>query len=589
MPEVIHNQPASFEYNTSYDPLSEYDNNQEFVNLYLNLAEKFHLSPELARIGAAWGVDWQKILQTTATYTEDNSQIQWTAECLQTARDSAALALPIPRDTTEGKPTFRVQFAAHEAFYALAGTNGELYRKTLEGNGPRIVPNFEQIDHVFITLLDSYHRKLYPYNLDSTRVPQDPRHMPRNLQTDIEKCDEQQKIQLASFWFADCYYMRGVNDSNDMTINLSKLHEHHPEVFDFHYAMEQQPDYIEQLLLDYHLPVQHKQISRAWVENARRMVERYNGNPNVIFENFSTYENLVKRIANDHKGGGFIGFQKKMVSMLGYFYMTNGLTPYQNIPLPVDFHVMRMAISQQLITFEGMQSNVVPFEKTTDFLRSITFDFADHHSISQLDLCDVVWSYSREACVNSPTNSQNIIGRRQGRKTAWAPALTNAKEATSKQLSNYQQSCGICRLKNSCVHNVPSGRYYVSGEILWPDPKIHLDHPQSDLHHNGTLEDAQRPVLTPAAHHAIDLRDQYREQIAARRRAAIRTLAQSALFPLSPQEESAIATAMATTNGNPATSLSGKKIGFTNDEITQALGANPSPDELSAIRPYQIE
>lgn len=87
-----------------------------------------------------------------------------------TVRDSLIESAGIPIDSSEGRPTFRVQFAAHEALYTLAGDNGPQLRDLLEGNGPQIIPNFERIDHVFTTLLDSYERKLYPYNLDSTRL-----------------------------------------------------------------------------------------------------------------------------------------------------------------------------------------------------------------------------------------------------------------------------------------------------------------------------------------------------------------------------------------------------------------------------------
>lgn len=546
------------------------------------ISKRYGLDQDIADIGTEWARDWWYGVSGLAV--ED-----FTAQNICDIRDQALDGLPVPRDATEGRPTFRVRFAAQEALYEIAGDTGSQLRELLEGKEARIVPDFHKVDHVYTTLLDSYARRLYPFNQDSTRVPQDPRHMPRNLEMNVDECSEEQKIQLASFWFADCYYMRGINNSNDMTINLADLHEDYPEIFNLQHAMTLDPKYIEGLLLEYHLPVQHKQISKAWVENARRIVELYDGDPRKIFENFGTYENLIKRIANDHRGGGFIGFQKKMGSMLGYYYMSLRLVPYQNIPLPVDFHVLRNALSQGLIRYENLDEKSIPFEKTTDFLREVTFDFADHHDISQLALCDVIWLYSRAACVNSPTNSQKVVGKRQGRQTVWEPALTNAADASQKQLEAYQNSCGVCRLEPTCEHNVPSGRYYVSGQIHWPDPKLKLSTPQDDLHSIDTLQDAQKPVLAPNEEHAIDLRDKYRKEIEAKRVSLIRRLAQASFISLSSEDEERILAAIVESNGNTATSLSGKKFGFSDAEITLALGENPDPDELLAIRPYRAQ
>lgn len=566
-------------YNT---PDLYYDYDKNLVDIADMVADRFKLDPEIVAVGVQWARDWLYIIQ--------ESGAEFDKETLLHAQDIALDGLPVPRDHTEGRPTFRVRFAAKEALIAMSGDNGEIIREILDGKGSIIIPDFERIDQVITTLADSYERKLYPYNLDSTRVPQDPRHMPRNLELDVEKCDEQQKIQLASFWFADCYYMRGVNDSNDMTINLAKLYEDHPEIFDFKNAMNLQPKYVESLLLEYHLPVQHKAISKYWVENARRMIDRYDGNPMKMFENFGTYSELLKRGRNDHKGGGFQGFQKKMVSMLSYFYMATELIEYQNIPLPVDFHVMRMSLSNELIRFENMPaSGFVEFEKTADFLREVFFDLADHLDISQLDLCDIVWLYSRDACVNSPTNSQRIIGKRQGRSTVFAPAIDSADQATPEQIEAYDRSCGICRLRETCAHNVPSGRYYVAADIEWPDPKIHLHGNHHGLHDIETLENAQPPVSPPPNGHAIDIRDRNRSASRAKRLAVIRKLAHPPLVELGGKQKMAIADGIIDTPGDSRASLSGKKFVFTHQEVCEALGREPTTEEMLHLEPYMAQ
>lgn len=511
---------------------SEYvfDRSDTTLDIANEIAKTYELDPEIAQLGTEWARDWWYCLK-------DSGKMP-TRDTLLLARDVALDGLPVPRDSTEDRPTFRVQYAAQEALIAMAGDQGEHIRELLKGKGHRIVPNFERIDYVLTTLLATYDQKLWPYNLDSTRVPQDPRHMPRRpefIRTPEERTDDD-TLKLALFWFHDCYYMRGVNDSNDMTINLAELYENHPELFDPHSSQHLEPSFVESVLLDYHLPVQHKQISEFWVENAKRLVERYDGDPRKVFDDFGTYEELVRRTRNDFKGNGFQGFQKKMTSMLGYFYMINDIVPYQNIPLPVDFHVMRTSIETEMVSFPGFEGTI-DFERVTDFLRHMYYDFADHHSISQLDLCDVVWLYSREACVQSPSNSQTIIGKRAGRATVWAPAIEKPEDATPRQVEQYHNSCGsMCRLRHICTQNVPSGEYYVSGRIVYPNPKLHFEQLNQESLHQPTDLAAAQKGMRPTLEHAIDKRKVYRETDEQRRQAALRQLAQPALVTLTVEE-----------------------------------------------------
>ncbi len=566
------------------------DRTDQLETISTGIAETYGLDIGIARVGTEWARDWWYYLQ-------DTNEPEMTRDLLLQSREIALDGLPVPRDHTEHRPTFRVRYAAQEALARMAGEpQGSTIRQLLEEERPqadghkhRVIPDFKRIDDILNTLLDSYARKLWPFNLDSTRVPQDPRHMPRRpefTRSSEERSDEDNR-KLALFWFHDCYYMRGVNDSNDMTINLSQLYEDHSELFEPSYSQTLDPKHIERLLLEYHLPVQHKQISEFWVENARRLVADYNGDPRQIFDDFGTYEELVRRVRNDHKGGGFLGFQKKMTSMLGYFMMTNDLVPYQNIPLPVDFHVMRMSIETEMIRFPSIRGEAIKFDLSTDFLREIFYDFADRHDISQLDLCDVVWLYSREACVQSPTNAQKILGRRAGRATVWVPAISSPSEASHQQIEAYQAACGsLCRFHDLCTQNVPSGEYYVSGRILYPNPKIHFETTsQGDLHEQDALFAAQQGKRSEKAH-AIDKRNAYRQAEQSKRHAQIRKLAHPALIDLTLEQTSSVAAGIIKTDRMPTASLSGKLFAYTESEIVAALGDIPDEDTLLNLKPY---
>jgi hypothetical protein len=533
------------------------DGDTQLDTIAADISAAHNLDPETARLGAEWGYSWWQGLATIPPESLD-------PDIIIAVRDMVLDGIPVPRDSTEHRPTFRVRYAAQEALYAAAGPQMELLRTLLEGSTPRIIPDFRKIDSVLTTLLDTYHRSGYPYNLDSTRVPQDPRHMPRNLNIDPQNRTPQESVKLASFWFADCYYMRGVNDSNDMTVNLAALHEQHPEIFDFSIAAQMEPTDIEQLLLEYHLAVQHKQTSEHWVENARRMMQRYDGNPLHIFEGAETYDELVARVRNDGKGSGFKGFQKKMTSMLSYFYMVSDLVPYRNHPLPVDFHVIRLSVSHELVKFEYLPpTGVIPFDATTDFLREIFYDFADHHNVSQLELCDVVWLFSRELCSLSPGNMMRQLGAYAARSTQLEPALTSADDATPQQHRQYDRSCGMCVVADTCVHNVPSALYYKQGIVIVPDPKIRLEQTHDDMYDSAAITHAQAPVRPAPTSHAVDLRSSQRAVTKQQRAAQIRYLAHPTLDGIDLPS---------------ATHLS-----FTRTEILEALGHQAAPEDIEQV------
>ncbi len=543
--------------------LPDLDYDTALDHMALELSEAYGIDPETARIGAEWGRDWWYGVSALP-------QNEVTREFILQMRDMTLDGLSVPRDLTEGRPTFRVRYAAEEAFFRAAGEAGEHMRIVCKGSQPSIIPDFARIDSVLAILLDTYRRPGFPYSLDSTRVPQDPRQMPRNLNLDPATRTPEQAKQLASFWFADCYYMRGVNDSNDMTINLAALYEDHPELFDFEIAATMSPPEIETLLLDYHLAVQHKQTSEHWVENAKRMVEIYDGNPLRIFDGADTYDDLVSRVRNDHKGGGFKGFQKKMTSMLSYFYMATGLIPYKNHPLPVDFHVIRLSVSQEMIRFNDLpETGIIPFDATTDFLREIFYDFADHHDISQLELCDVVWLFSRELCSHSPGNTLRQIGEYAARATQFERTLTSAETATPKQHGQYARSCGMCPIASTCMHNVPSGLYYKQGIVVLPDPKIHLDAHTDGMHDPAHILQAQTPVNPAPNTHAIDTRASQRAAHKRQRASIIRRLAHPTLDVF---ETPSLA-----------------RYSFTRTELVDALGDDPEAMERVAAQATILE
>lgn len=565
-----------------------YDTDDQFDGAVSFITKEFHLDEGLAQIATEWARDaWNYVGQVP--------EEEWSKELIDEALNLTLPGLDIPHGETENRPLFRVLYSAREALIHMASDRKELLQKAYYGDKQRFIPDFQQIDNVVTTLLDSFSNQLWPYNNDKTRVPQDPRHVPRRpeFQKTAEGRTEEDSIKLASFWFADCYYMRGVNNSIDMTINLAALYEDHPEIFDFKIAMTMEPEVIEELLLQYHLAVQHKAISEYWVENAKRMVDRYDGDPRKIFENYKDFDELCERICNDKKGGGFQGFQKKMASMDGYYLMYLKLVPYRNIPLPTDFHVVRTAIEQEMVGIDNMPvSGEVDFEGLKDFLREVFFDISEHTGIRQLDICDVIWLYSSNACVHSPTNRQTLIERikdEKGKTLAWVynERLVDADAATPDQRKAYTDSCALCRLEPTCKHDVPSREYYDRGIVRYPNLKPHLEIIQSSLHDEQTLLNAQPPVRPGTVEHEVAARATRRAEKLGQRLALIRKLAHGVVIQLTEEQKAKIAGETVTANGDPGASLTGRSYAFTANEVILALeNRPPTPEEMEGLAPY---
>lgn len=148
----------------------------------------------------------------------------------------------------------------------------------------------------------AYENNLPPYDQDSVRLPHDPRHMPERL--------PRGGVEHAMFLFNVCYYMRGGIKSNDAVKRMSRLYDANPDVFDCEIAADLDPKHLAQLLTQFGLGFQGT-VSNQWIENSRRMLERYDGDPRNIFSEDSTYELCQEFIQNDGKGGGFLGFKEK--------------------------------------------------------------------------------------------------------------------------------------------------------------------------------------------------------------------------------------------------------------------------------------
>lgn len=420
-----------------------------------DVCETFGLSEEVAANSNDWAKRWREILiENGAENTDDPATLMF-------ARDLALGDCPDILRDNNGDPHFRSLYASQQLLYRLMPGQAAAYRVALEGEGIRIIPHFDRLDETVETLLEARERNEFPYRLDSAMLPQDERNMPPELPRGGR--------EHANFLWATCYYMRGGIKSTTAFKSLSKVYAEDPDLFDPFSAQHDEPERIVKLLQDHGLSFSaEKFIGRAWVENARRMAEHFDGDPRKLFEGTTRYDEILARIKNNHKGKGFLGFKEKMTSMIAYYLMEAEIIPYFDFPLPVDLHVLRVSASNEIITFENLPDNGnILSDQTLAMLRNMYHDFSVTHGIKQLDVCNAVWSLSSAICSVQPGNIMLEPDRKEGRQGRNTHIVSNAiDEKNMKQIKQYKRSCALCPIERTCEHNMPSKNYYVKGQAF---------------------------------------------------------------------------------------------------------------------------
>jgi len=347
--------------------------------------------------------------------------------------------------------------------YALLYPGQQLYFPKEIPTEPKedkeIIVDYDRVEEVLTTLTTALENNQYPYNLDSVRVPQDSRHMPKNLELGTK--------EHAMFLFTVCFYMRGGTKSTTAVQQLAGMYEKYPELFVASLAKDLDPKIIKPILAEYGLGF-HGSVPKQWVHNAKIMDELWDGNPINIYKDVDTYEPCVERIANKPGGRGFWGFQEKMVSMLTYYLMDEDLIPYFDFPPPVDLHLMRVSISNELVKFKGYGEHEDLYsEELLSKMRDYFYEFAVEHKINVLRLADAVWLLSQSLCGNQPGNvTLEPLGSkdRTGRGTFLVAQPVDIND--SRQRTMYRKTCGGCPIESTCKFNIPGKYYIVQGRLI---------------------------------------------------------------------------------------------------------------------------
>lgn len=293
----------------------------------------------------------------------------------------------------------------------------------------------KQALRVFDALIQRLREKGVPYN--TALVPQAEFALPKTLQTGTR--------QHAIFLFVLCLWMRGGTESDTAMRFLAPLYDARPELFVPEYFLVDANttslvSEVATALINFKLGQRVDENSVGWVYNMRKIARHWGGDPRKLMNDKPTFDVLSRRIISkkpkkgngpaggshlklldEEKPNGFMYFQEKMAGMIAYFLIDAELVPMFYAPVPVDIHVLRILVSNEVITVRGRKASEslgVDFyrEEVRAGARMITEWYCRERKISPVALCDTLWLLSRSLCRRNPGNSGYVVDAKRKRE-----------------------------------------------------------------------------------------------------------------------------------------------------------------------------
>lgn len=392
--------------------------------------------------------------------------------------------------------------------------------------------NRKQALRVLDMLIQRLGERGIPYNY--ALVPQAGHTLPKMFQNKLN-ADYDHK-QHAIFLFVLCLWMRGGTESDTAIEFLTPMYEKDQKLFAPEYFLQTDtPGLIAEVataLTEANLGNRVDENSVGWVYNMRKIARHWGGDPRKLMNDKPKFKKLCKRIVskkpktdddlvllNEGNPNGYMYFQEKMAGMIAYFLMDAELVPMFYAPVPVDIHVLRVLVINQVIKPVGKcekETLGVDFyrEEVRALAREVTEWYCRTRHVSPVALCDTLWLLSRSLCRRNPGNSGYVVDtkrhkndrlrRKQNRDGLLSPHLLGMEDVIEGdvltlvpsesddgagelsgrkrymgfrfsddtiwndpgRIRRYEAACGRCPLESTCRFNVTSAAYYVAGKLL---------------------------------------------------------------------------------------------------------------------------
>lgn len=333
---------------------------------------------------------------------------------------------------------------------------------------PKVLINWPLARNVFGLMLEALRGKRWPYN-----VAENP-HIEYNLPKRLSELGRDRKRVEARFFLVACYYMLAGIESDTAMRGLSKVFDQEPELFtaDFSKLTGEERVYLRDRIFGIlnQAGLNHRagQVPDQMVYNFAKIDRFWGGDPRKLFAKTTKFDELQRRLIKKKRKFdpespyGFLGFQEKMVSMLGFYLMDRRLMPYYLMPVPVDLHVLRILTATRVLHVDGAKDGDNLYtEEYREAARRVTYQYCSKYGVNWLRLCDCFWLLSRTGCRYHP-DIRSKLGPPNGRKTQ---IFHTIYDWTERRTSTYAKTCGRCPISASCKYAVPSAYYYKQGKL----------------------------------------------------------------------------------------------------------------------------
>ena len=343
--------------------------------------------------------------------------------------------------------------------------------------------------------------KKYPFNRSDAIIPQNV--IPAELRAN--------KQVLATFYLWICTHMRGGLESLQAFNAYINIWRAMPLFFEPRWVEWHSPQEITVIYERFGLGWDKKNAGKILVENSKRLIRNWGGNPLNLLRGLDSYDEALRRIKNKRnkreleaageQGAGFMGQQHKMVSLTVYFFDWEGwLRPRFPYPSPADIHNFRGGLNSGGIVVSELKNNAIRnVEKISAPWRAVIMKYIKVRRADPVEVADALWLFSLVMCGNSPltiTEQSNgaqemffdeaDVPRESGVKKFLQPGYRKALEET----------CLVCPILERCRFAIPSRPYYSKGLLVMNErPRVEDYIDRSLLREPVRYAEVKHPML----------------------------------------------------------------------------------------------